>query len=147
MKLTLAPYGATNQLHINDRDPVKVAEFVTTLFNFGVVSNIPEDFKPGEHESVVVCAPEKKLEKFFTDRAYCYDLADVIGSFRKGTKLSTIRAAYKASRKRAEAIGAEQFGEVLFDSLPTPSRRGSIYSEDGRLCGDLETANNADNVW
>lgn len=146
MKLTTNPYGPTVQLTIVSASPAELAPFVTQLFNYGAVSNMPENYEPEKDKSIMVLSSDEKLRLFFRNRFESLEMADIRASFNGTPALSKFRAAKAACAQRAAAYVESEMAKIESCQMPIQSRRGSVYSEDGRLCGDLEAANNCDNV-
>ena len=147
MKLTTNPYGSLVQLTIVSDSAAELAPFVTQLFNYGAVANMPENYEPAKDKSIMVLSSDDKLRLFFRTRFESLEMADIRASFHGTPSLSKFRAAKRGCVERATAYVESQMAQIEACAMPIQSRRGSVYSEDGRLCGDLEAANNADNVF
>ena len=147
MKLTTNPYGSLVQLTIVSDSAAELAPFVTQLFNYGAVANMPENYEPAKNKSIMVLSSNDKLRQFYQTRFASLEMADIRASLRGAPPLSKYRAFRRACLARASAYAESQMAQIEVCAMPMQSRRGSVYSEDGRLCGDLEAANNADNVF
>jgi len=103
--------------HLQFHGPANaLAREVNRMFNFGIITNIPEEFKPGEHETVT-CATYPKRMKLGAEALANVEISRSVlnHTVRRGKKEWRDKVAERAeailASFRPDESGTEEDGE------------------------------------